>query len=311
MEGKSPIYYKTEVKNNVNNNTESSNLYLPTNSNIFYETVETKISEINKSQNENSVYPSLINENKYNINKNVIQKIRKKNIIKKEEEKRPTNTKKNISIKYNQYNKSIDKILIDNKKEVNLGNHCLVNSHSDNNIVKISKINKSSNMKIKDIKFKEGSTKFSNVKKVNYLNKNDKEKDKLNIIKNGIKKIYVYNNQIKNIHGNENNKILNINVNQMKKVGKENFGDRSYDNRNKNTKIINYKKYIVPIKKNEYNITNNNISKKNNLNEERNKTPEKKSIFNPVKPNILIESFKKELENKTNMIKIKYNIVKK
>ena len=110
------------------------------------------------------------------------------------------------------------------------------------------------------------------------------------------------------MHEKENNKIVNINVNQLKKVGKENLGDRSFDNRNINTKIINYKKYIVPIKQNEYNITNNS-SNKNNVNEERNKTPEKKSLFNPVKPNILIESFKKELENKTNMIKIRYNIV--
>ena len=308
IEGKSQIYYKTEPKNNINNTTESSNLYLPANSNILYDPVETKISETNDLIKENNIYASYIIDNKNNIKKNVFQKLRKKNIIKNEEEKRPTNTKKNISILKDQYNKSIDKISNNNKKLVNHGNNSLANSHSDNNIVKLTKINKSSNMKIKDIKFKEGSTKFSNVKKVNYLNKNDKEKDKLNIIKNGIKKIYVYNNQIKNMHEKENNKIVNINVNQLKKVGKENLGDRSFDNRNINTKIINYKKYIVPIKQNEYNITNNS-SNKNNVNEERNKTPEKKSIFNPVKPNILIESFKKELENKTNMIKIRYNIV--
>ena len=45
--------------------------------------------------------------------------------------------------------------------------------------------------------------------------------------------------------------------------------------------------------------------------EYRNKTPEKKSIFNQVNPNMLMESFKKELENKEKMEKIKNNIIKK
>ena len=48
----------------------------------------------------------------------------------------------------------------------------------------------------------------------------------------------------------------------------------------------------------------------NNKNDERNKTPENKSIFNPVKPNLLIESFKKELENKSNMIKLNIILLK-
>ena len=113
---------------------------------------------------------------------------------------------------------------------------------------------------------------------------------------------------LKNIHEKEKSK--NLNINKGKKIEKTNIDDRSYDNRNKNKGIINYKNSIFPIKDKESNITNN-FSNKNDINDERNKTPEKESIFNPVKPNILIESFKKELENKTNMIKIKYNIVKK
>ena len=65
----------------------------------------------------------------------------------------------------------------------------------------------------------------------------------------------------------------------------------------------------MPINNNETNI-NQNITSLNNINEERNKTPEKKDTFNRVNPKILIESFKKELENKTKLTKIKYNIIK-
>ena len=100
-----------------------------------------------------------------------------------------------------------------------------------------------------------------------------------------------------------------MNRNNKNKIEKK-LEDRSYDIiRNKGR--LNYKKFIFPIKGNETKLINNNISNLKNKNDDRNKTPENKSIFNPVKPNLLIESFKKELENKSNMIKMKYNIIKK
>ena len=312
IESKSKIYYKTEIKDNINNTSESSNLYLPTNSNDLYDAIETNISEINIPKKQNRFYPLYINEKKVNINKyifkNNIPKIRKKNIIKNIEEKRPTNNKKNHSIEKQQNPQSLNKISYDNKKFIRPGNNYLVNNYSYNNIMKISNNNKSSKTKENNIQSKDNSINITNVKKTNYLDIRYKEKEKLNIIKNGIKKIYIYNNQIKNIHEKEKSK--NLNINKGKKIEKTNIDDRSYDNRNKNKGIINYKNSIFPIKDKESNITNN-FSNKNDINDERNKTPEKESIFNPVKPNILIESFKKELENKTNMIKIKYNIVKK
>ena len=136
---------------------------------------------------------------------------------------------------------------------------------------------------------------MANINYINYSKNNKIEKDKPNLIKSGIKKIYVYNNQL-----NRNNK---------NKIEKK-LEDRSYDIiRNKGR--LNYKKFIFPIKGNETKLINNNISNLKNKNDDRNKTPENKSIFNPVKPNLLIESFKKELENKSNMIKMKYNIIKK
>ena len=65
--------------------------------------------------------------------------------------------------------------------------------------------------------------------KNNYINKS-------NLLKNGIKKIYVYNRQIKNTHEKEKGKIQFKHIN----MAKNKIDERLYDNRNKKEKMIKY-----------------------------------------------------------------------
>ena len=63
-------------------------------------------------------------------------------------------------------------------------------------------------------------------------------------------------------------------------------------------------------KKHEELYYRNNSYDYDNMNDEMNRTPKKKSIFNRVKPNKLIEAFRKELADnskKENVIKLKKN----
>ena len=214
------------------------------------------------------------------------------------EEKRPENSKKRvkkvISINLNSPNKEKYKKGLE---IVKLGGVYLGESRSEVNIRKPLNSNNKLNLKSKDEK--------TPINKSNRI-----YKDKSNIMKKGIKKIYIYNHQLKNIHEKEKLKIPDMNINKYKKIEKIKFKDISFDNRHKRKAIINHKKYIKPINQNKSNI-NNNISNFKDNDDERNKTPEKKSIFNRIQPNILIESFKKELEKKTNISKAKYNLVKK
>ena len=251
-------YYISEIKNNIS-----------TNQNNTIENNEIKSVDSNTSQ------------------------LSKKKIFIKLEEKTQKNSKNKVNMDENNKNSYYNKKDIKNDiKIVKIGGIYLGNSPSEINIMKTSNISgNSSNRKIINGNIKSN---LANINYINYSKNNKIEKDKPNLIKSGIKKIYVYNNQL-----NRNNK---------NKIEKK-LEDRSYDIiRNKGR--LNYKKFIFPIKGNETKLINN-ISNLKNKNDDRNKTPENKSIFNPVKPNLLIESFKKELENKSNMIKMKYNIIKK
>ena len=296
IERKSKNHYKTEE----GNNSESSKLYISTNSNALYEVVETKISELD--------YPI---KEKNNVTLNSVLKIipkNKKQNLNKTEEKRPTNNKKIISKEELQLYKYMNNLPNNNnKKYVKSGNKHFLSSLSEDNINNFHNINKSHNLRINKPKLKENLT---NIKNLKYKNNSNNEKEKLNFIQNGIKKIYIYNNQIKNINENGKNRILSIKFNNFTKEEKNHIENRDFEKRNEIKQNINHKKCIVSINKKETN-KNKNFPNPNNINEERNKTPEKKDIFNRVNPSILIESFKKELENKTKLSKIKYNIVKK
>ena len=291
---------KTQYQTDENNISESSKLYISTNSNDLYEVVETKISELNYPINENINAPHNTSVLK------IIPKTRKQNLINKTEERRPTNNKKNLSKEQFQNSKYISNLSNNNKKYVKSGNKHLITSLSQDNLNLFHNINKSQNLKINKLKLKEQLT---NIKNIKYKNISKKGKEILNFNKNGIKKIYIYNNQIKNINETEKNRILSIKINNFTKVNKNHKDNILYGNKNENKENIGHKKFILPINKNETNI-NKNITSLNNINEERNKTPEKKDTFNRVNPKILIESFKKELENKTKLTKIKYNIGK-
>ena len=303
LDNESNIYYKTEIKNKINNTTEQNNPDISTNSNILFENIETIPNE-NKTISKEKINP-ILNLSKSGINFNVrrdnyhelLPSMVTKNILNLEE-KRPENSKKRvkkvISINLNSPNKEKYKKGLE---IVKLGGVYLGENRSEVNIRKPLNSNNKLNLKSKDEK--------TPINKSNRI-----YKDKSNIMKKGIKKIYIYNHQLKNIHEKEKLKIPDMNINKFKKIEKIKFKDISFDNRHKRKAIINHKKYIKTINQNKSNI-NNNISNFKDNDDERNKTPEKKSIFNRIQPNILIESFKKELEKKTNMSKAKYNLVKK
>ena len=301
IEGKNEINYKKHIKNNINNIKEPSNLYYSTNLNFFC---------ANEPKKDNIENHLKYNEGKININSphSFITNIRKNNLINKIEEKRPKNNKNSNSKGKSKSPKSINYILNNDKKVIKFGENKLLNSYSDNYIVKITKINKSSNDNLNDKNIKNNRHNKNDINNKYYTKNKYKEKGKSDIIKKRIKKIYIYNNQIKNL--NEQDKNKNTNIDKLNKSEKEKIEDKPIDNRNKNNGSINCKNKINVIKKKEFNI-NNNLSHLKDVNDDRNKTPEKKSIFNPVKPNFLIESFKKELETKTNMLKIRYNPIKK
>ena len=154
------------------------------------------------------------------------------------------------------------------------------NNKSENNIKKYLKINKTSDEKHNKIKYKIGS------------NNSNINKELLNKTENN----YLLKPTISLRNTNENKFIINnmnININKLK-YKKNKTRDISSDNINNNKKKLKNKNEGVSIKDTESNIINNN-SDFNDTNDERNSTPKKKSIFNRVKPNKLLEAFKKEL----------------
>ena len=85
------------------------------------------------------------------------------------------------------------------------------------------------------------------------------------------------------------------------------------DNKSKIVKNFKSKdnKYKFDKKQGIIPINCNNSYDCDNMNDEMNRTPKKKSIFNRVKPNKLIEAFRKELADnskKENVIKLKKNL---
>ena len=303
IEKKSNIYYKTEIKNSQINTRETKNLYLSKTPDDIFDKVETTINEFEEPKKENIHLSLNYIEPKINIHThkdvtiNNVKKIIKKNLITKTEEKKPKNNKKkrikeNINQKSHNNKTPMRDVRIVKINEIYLGN-----SHSEINIKKPLIISKSKNIHINN---KVDSSQTNNI---SYINKS-------NLLKKGIKKIYVYNKQLKNIHEKEKSKIPFINLKNFKNIEKNKIDDKPYDNRNKKEKIIKYKHIINKVNEKESNIINNQ-SYYNDKNEDRNKTPKKKSIFNQINPNILIESFKKELENKEKLEKIKSNVVKK
>ena len=301
IENKSDIYYKTDIKNNKINIPEKPNLYLSKNSENIFDKVQTTLNVINAPKKGNIHFSPNYVKSKNNIHTHNdiiihnVKKIIKKKLIPKTEEKRPKNNKKK-NIK-EELNKKSQKNVTPNRdiKIVKSNNIYLGNSRSEINIKK--SLAKSTPKRLN----------INNRADSNHIN-NKNNINNTNLLKNGIKKIYVYNRQLKNIHEKEKGKIQLIHLNKRKNIEKNN--ERPYDNRNKKEKMIKFKNIYNQNNENESNIIND-ISFFNDINEDRNKTPEKKSIFNQVNPNILMKSFKKELEEKEKMEKIKFNIIRK
>ena len=268
----SMIYYKTEAKNNITETQEDNNLF---------NALET---EINKESD------------KYPFNKKIIINKNKKGFYQKNIE---NNKHKTLNKKTSDKNK----III--KKEKSSLDRCV----SEDNIIKFSNINKNRNNNNLHSKLQINVSKINNLDNLDNINKGKETGFKM---KNGIKKIYVYNNQLKNIGERENEKKLyeKMKIPKNKNENLTNISTFSNENRIRRGITKNTKKYIIPFNKIEPKIINNS-PRYNEVNEERNKTPEKKSIFNKVEPNLLIATFKKELEDKTNALKVKYNIIKK
>ena len=202
----------------------------------------------------------------------------------------PITNKNNPDIKNS---KKTGNYYLDKKKGENKKNYLKISKTSDEKKqsckirIDISKLNVKNNNKIDKINNKLNEDKKENKPflKSSYSFKNIKEKEKIKInnIKintNNRKIIYIKNNNFKNIS------------NDSKQINKRQL------NTNKDKKIE---------ESNKNNITSNN----NDKSDDRNITPKKKIIFNKVKPNKLIEEFKKELsepERKNNVLKLKTNV---
>ena len=174
-----------------------------------------------------------------------------------------------------------------NRNGIKLAISRFENSKSENNIMKYLKINKTSDERRNKLKYK--------YNRCDYTNNNIKER--LNVVKKEHKLLLRPINSFRNINNdNQFIKINSIDINTTKiQLNKKNkLKNISCDYKHK--KKINFKKDIS-IKDTESNIINN-TSDFNDTNDERNITPKKKSNVNKVKPQKLLEAFKKELVTK-------------
>ena len=257
------------------------------------------------------------NNNKYNKNEASISLINKQSfqesLISKREKKPKNNNKKLVNKKEMQIPNSPEvkiKLQKNNQIIINKVGHTpnskhfikFTNNPAQNNIIKFEQSNiennKSDNNIMKYLKICKTSE-----GKQNYLNNGvdfsniDNNKVIIYSTKRENKKVLKPANSFSNInYGNYSNQ------RQNKKI-KSNGISSDYKNKRK----INTQKKAITILEFDSNIINNN-SERIDTNDERNATPKKKSIFNKVKPNKLLEDFKKELSSKKdNILKLNGN----
>ena len=158
------------------------------------------------------------------------------------------------------------------------------NSKSKNIVVKPLKINKISDDKNNSLRNRvDYNNKYFNNSNHSQLNSN-LEKQRLLTSIPSIK----INKEKEKIKINS----INVNISNLKynhKIKKKNI---SCDNTIK--RKVNDRNNDLFFKQTESNLINNN-SEFNDTNDERNRTPEKKSIFNKIKPYKILEEFQKEL----------------
>ena len=185
---------------------------------------------------------------------------------------------------------------INNKNQIIIGNINFYNNNSGNKYMNYLKISKTSD-----------ETKIIPKERGNQPNINYSNNKFLYPVKRDNQKILKPSFSLNNINENQKIKMNNINMNQnVKKMQfkKNKSKDISNDYKNKNIRKLNIN--IEPNNDTESNVIVN-TSEYNDTNGEINRTPKKKSIFNKVKPNILLEAFRRELarQGKNNIVKLK------
>ena len=175
---------------------------------------------------------------------------------------------------------------INYKNEIKIGNINFDNNNSGNKYINYLKICKTSD-ETKIIQKNRGDQPY-----INYGNNLlcPVKRDNQNLLKPSC--------SLNSINQNQKIKMNNININpNIPKIQfkKNKSKDISYDYNYKNIRKLNIQKEYTN------NDTESNViintSEYNDTNDERNKTPKKKSIFNKIKPNILLAAFKKEKSN--------------
>ena len=275
--------------------------------NVIYSKRENEDLKINKE---------LSRLNLKNVNHSLLNKVNNQDLVSSSNRsiKKPKNNKKNYKIPHN------NKIKIPkNKKKEN--NNLIGLTPISKSYLKITDMNTNKNVKKSGPPSSNKSNKpNNNIQKCLKISKTAEEKNmtKKNRVdlSNNINNNYSNNKQILNlnkiekptklkpipslkiINEKEKIKINSINVNISKIKYNDKIKQRDISNDIKNKRKINDKKNDLYFKQTE-SIIINNTSEFNDTNDERNRTPKKKSIFNKIKPNKLLEAFKKELAEKS------------
>ena len=268
----------------------------------IYNSTEMKPSESNK------LNPYLNNNAHIKVNSMFDEMISIEEILTKGEEKKPKNNKKSENKKkLKNINSSNIKIKLEKSKNESKDNFKwitqiqkpLINNKRNNKID--MKLGKNSQNRI----YKSNVTKYLNINKTTDENQNVLKK-RLNLINkknNNILLTKGLQNQLNKKNPRLKSSISFNYINNKSKIMKN---SKSKDNKNKFDK----KQGIIPVNDEELYYRNNSYDY-DNMNDEMNRTPKKKSIFNRVKPNKLIEAFRKELADnskKENVIKLKKNL---
>jgi len=258
-------------------------------------------------ENESNILSFNLNNNnsQIKINSMINEMMSMDEIFSKGQEKKPKNNKKSENKKKlkNINNRNIKIKLEKNKNETNdnfkwitQNQKPLINNKRNNKLD--MKLGKNNQNRV----YKNNGTKYLNI------NKTTDEKQ------NVIKKRFNLNNK------KNNNIVLTKGLkNQLIKKNQRLKSSISFNYIDNNSKIMN--NFISKDNKYKYGINQglvsindeelyyrNNSYDYDNINDETNTTPKKKSIFNRVKPNKLIEAFRKELADnskKENVIKLK------
>ena len=286
-----------------------------------------------ENNNDNKINKKTSNQNMININNSMINKSQN-SFLSKSHDKKPRNNKKYYKkkellfpkspegkIKFQKINKfrnngNFIELTPNSESFIKFTDHSNFNNKTATKIGQSYENKKPENYKGKYLKISktadEKQNSLKNRSNISNLNKNDinkLNKEFLNLSKRENKKLLKPFCSLKNISGKEKIKMNNINSNitKIKFNKKNNVKDTSNDKKNKNKRKLNIKNEISYLKETE-SIIIQNTSDFNDTNEERNSTPRRESIFNKVKPNKLLENFKKELatnSKRDNILKLK------